>query len=141
VYKGASASLVRRTHVDRPHPTNGYIDAGPDQSDVLASVGAMSNEGLTNEQASLRRENAQAQQALAIAKAEGDQRRVIGIGQTLQTLNARASLVKAEIKRRNISGQNQPLEQAIKELAPELASSIFQRANEIRIHGSGGGNG
>ena len=102
MYKGASRNLQHAHRVDKIHPARGYIASADDAQAVLVSAAAMTDDALERERQSLRHENTRWLAEQQVARATGDERRVLGIGATLQTIQSRAAVVNAEIKARNI---------------------------------------
>ena len=102
MYKSTSRAMKHAQRIDVIHPSKGYIAGQNDDGEPLASVEAMSRAQLDGEHAQLRMENRRWLSELAVARATGDERRAIGIGATLQTIQQRLSAVGDEIKRRNI---------------------------------------
>ena len=103
MYKSTSRAMKHATRIDLIHPSKGYIAGQNDDGDPLLSPEAMTRAQLDSENAQLRLENQRWSSELAAARAAGDERRASGIGLTMQTLQQRASIVGAEIKRRNIA--------------------------------------
>lgn len=133
MYKGAHQALVHRTAVDRPHPSRGYIDGGPEPFDVLPDITSLSVDQLRSEQLQLRREVAQCEQELALAKVVGRKRDGAAVGQRKATLSTRLSAINRRIRELDGDSELFRLRTAIRELAdPEVAELIFQRAQALR---------
>lgn len=102
MYKSTSRAMKHAQRVDVIHPSKGYIAGQNDDGDPLLSPEAMTRAQLESESAQLRHENTRWSSELVAARAVNDERRAAGIGLTMQTLQQRASIIGAEIKRRNI---------------------------------------
>lgn len=103
MYKRASRNMLHAHRVDTIDPTTGNMIGMDDAGDILASVEAMPDAELESERDRLLHENRRWLAEQQAARALDDARRVLGIGATLQTIQSRMSVVKAEAKRRNIA--------------------------------------
>lgn len=101
MYKTASRKMLHAHVVDRVNQSGVYIGLETD-GDPLAAPAFMSDRQLADERAQLVAEKLRWEADLNSAKASNDQRQITGIGQNLQVLCARLSLINPEIKKRNV---------------------------------------
>lgn len=128
MYKGASQSLVRRTAVDRPHPSRGYVNGGPDPLDVLPSAAHMTLQQALAERDQLRIEFARVVQDLTVSKSLNRSEAVAHLGQKHQAIQTRLAAVKARISELSPTPSFDILADVVRDLAsPELARQIFTR--------------
>lgn len=132
MYKGAHQVLVHRTAVDRPHPSRGYIDGGPDPTDVLAAASSLTMTQAKEEKSRLACEMSRLEQELAVAKVGRRYRAIAAIGQRKATIQDRLKAINARIRELNTALNGNALSAAIREIVDaDTAARIFARCKEL----------
>jgi len=121
--------------VDTIDPTRGFVHLGGAEEDVLSSVGAMPDVELMEEKRRLIVENARWLAEQQVARAMNDQRRIAGVGATLQTIQSRTATVNAEIKRRNVERHEKEDRELKRLIQEEIGRDRFlQLADQARAN-------
>lgn len=125
MYKGASEAMQHRHGI-------GYIAAGHEPTDALPEIARLTVDEAKAERDQLRIEIRRTEQDIAVAIATQRKKDKAALGQRKAVLCARLSLINAHIRERDSGNELRRLGQAIRQIAPEQADAIFERAKALR---------